>query len=393
MLVVAVLLWSAIATTRADAETAGSVTLDQSVYTGLDSTGFITVTDADLNISGNPDTATVTVTSTSDGTGFTMTLNETGKNTGIFTNQGAGTVKLGFTTGSSNAATGQLQIADGDTATVTYQDANPPATRNATATFHSATGTISFDSAEYFPLNATAVITLADGDLDTTSNPDTTNVTVRSTSDGTGFSMTLKETGKNTGIFTSQAQGMNLGVTNGASDGTNKLIKVAAGDMIMVSYADASPSGTRTTTALWNPPVAGTVSLDAVTYVGYTALATMTVSDPNLNTDIGTKQTIVVQVSSTTDPFGIARTLTETGNNTGVFTANNLGFNSGASSGNNIQVSDGDTVTVRYFDASPAGVRTETAVWYANATGVVSLDASSYSAPLQPPSLLSRIPI
>jgi hypothetical protein len=108
------------------------------------------------------------------------------------------------------------------------------------------------------------VITLTDPDLDLNAGvQETVSVHVTSTSDGAGIWVTLKETGVNTGIFTSTDQGMDLGVTTGSSDDVNELIKVAAGNTVTVTYADAEPAADRTGTALWYLFVTGVVRFNA----------------------------------------------------------------------------------------------------------------------------------
>ena len=65
----------------------GTVELDASVYTGVEAVATVTVTDADLNIHPNQaETVTVKVASAiTDPTGETLSLTETGPNTGVFT--------------------------------------------------------------------------------------------------------------------------------------------------------------------------------------------------------------------------------------------------------------------------------------------------------------------
>ncbi len=59
-----------------------------------------------------------------------------------------------------------------------------------------------------------------------------------------------------------------------------------------------------------------------------------------------------------------------------------MGFTTGASDDVNelIQVTDGDTVTVTYTDAVPAGSRTDTATWEQNMTGTATFDLPTYAS-------------
>jgi hypothetical protein len=80
----------------------------------------LTVTDADENINGDIiNTFTVAVFSDSDNGGFTLTMNETDEDTGVF----EGTVNF-----TSDAATSgiNLRVAEGDTVTAEYEDKTLP---------------------------------------------------------------------------------------------------------------------------------------------------------------------------------------------------------------------------------------------------------------------------
>nr|MDA3793271.1 fibronectin type III domain-containing protein [Elusimicrobiota bacterium] len=96
-----------------------------------------------------------------------------------------------------------------------------------------------------------ALITLEDSDLN--NNPgiaDTVVIKVTSTVDSTGIDFDLQETGINTGIFTSEAAGLNLGFTQGLSLNYDK-IKVTDKELVTVSYND-SYYGIQKDTATWN---------------------------------------------------------------------------------------------------------------------------------------------
>jgi phosphatidylserine/phosphatidylglycerophosphate/cardiolipin synthase-like enzyme len=98
----------------------GTVTLDDNIYIGADTTALITVADDDSLLNKDPaavDTAVVTVQSqNTDTVGELIALAETGINTGEFT----GT--LGFET-SAVASNGRVAAVNGETITVTYSDA------------------------------------------------------------------------------------------------------------------------------------------------------------------------------------------------------------------------------------------------------------------------------
>ncbi|MSQ41311.1 MAG: hypothetical protein EXR55_06635, partial [Dehalococcoidia bacterium] len=90
-------------------------------------------------------------------------------------------------------------------------------------------------------------------------------VRVTSSQDTTGFVIVLMETGPDTGIFKATFKTAAATVTTGADDADNATrptIATVSGNIITVSYADASPAGTRsaTVTVENNKPVATVVS-------------------------------------------------------------------------------------------------------------------------------------
>jgi len=107
----------------------GAVAFDKSLYTGVTETAVITVWDRDLNgDTGAVETVEVRVWSDTDAAGITMTLAETSVNTDRFTSVGFGT-NLSFTFGPSDDATESLQVREGDTLRVSYDDLLPAGQR------------------------------------------------------------------------------------------------------------------------------------------------------------------------------------------------------------------------------------------------------------------------
>ena len=96
---------------------AGFINMDQSLYT-CGATVETTVVDVDLNTDpGVQETTDVTLSSTTEPGGETVTLTENGLDSSYF----VGTI---LTTTDAPAADGQLSVADGDTVTATYEDAD-----------------------------------------------------------------------------------------------------------------------------------------------------------------------------------------------------------------------------------------------------------------------------
>jgi len=103
----------------------GAVDFDKKAYKPGDFP-MITLYDSDLNVNpGAADPATVRVYSDSEPTGEPVTLMETGADTSIFN----GAIELVAGT----PVAGKLEVKDGDMIRVEYIDADPPATRTATA--------------------------------------------------------------------------------------------------------------------------------------------------------------------------------------------------------------------------------------------------------------------
>jgi len=136
---------------------------------------------------------------------------------------------------------------------------------------------------------------------------------------------------------------------------------------------------TETTTPLpSNTPVAtptphpgtGLIAFDSTDYFDVAALAAVTLTDPDLNTNPAAVEQTYIRITSTADPVGIlAFTLTETGPDTGVFSSESLGHlgftTTAPSQARSIYV--GAPLSVfwaTYEDGNPAGTRVTGANWH-----------------------------
>jgi hypothetical protein len=130
-----------------------------------------------------------------------------------------------------------------------------------------------------------------------------------------------------------------------------------------------APTNTPTPTPTTVPGL-GTVYFDSPDYFTEGDTAEIFVWDSDLNTNPSVAESYDVDVTSDTIyPSTIPMTVTEISVDSEYFTTSSagtdLGFTYGASVPYSlIQVSDSDIVTVIYDDASPAGQRTDTAIWY-----------------------------
>jgi hypothetical protein len=107
-------------------------------------------------------------------------------------------------------------------------------------------GLVWLDATNYPTVTNVAVDTVEDMDLNQSAVAvESVSVWVRSDTDTNGFPLLLMETGPDTGIFTSEANGTNVSFSYLASDSSKASLFVAEGDLIYVLYADALPADTR----------------------------------------------------------------------------------------------------------------------------------------------------
>jgi hypothetical protein len=294
---------------------AASISLDRSTYpVPMDGNVqiHVTVTDSEANT----DSATIqTRTAYVDvyyynGTlqsSNSRTVTETGANTGVFT--------------------GKYSLSKSDVAAfingwvkALYVDPASGKNITATATLVATDAAISVDKTTVKAGDKlTVTVTDADNNLDS-KDPDSVTINVEYT-DSAGNKQTrtwtLYETDVNTGVFT-------ISNTIGSD------IKVKPGSTITFTYNDTSPSYITATAGYPLPPVVltatakvathtGTISIDKAAY-GLGSKMTITVNDPDLNTDTTAAQstTVTLRISGYPDE---TRTLNEDGANSAVFTA------------------------------------------------------------------------
>jgi len=199
-----------------------------------------------------------------------------------------------------------------------------------------ATGSVSLDKSLVTSPDGTLTITLTDADL---------NVGVSQVNEAADFSgdaygqLTTNTTGT-----TFYARVQKFPILDANADGNLNFQDVTV-DTKALSVLTVSPSG-GLVTFLVNTSTNTTTRSFTVTYTA---------------ADV---QTQTVKVASTQDSTGFNVSLTETGNNTGVFTGTvktTTSTSDGAASPPEIKAATGGVITVSYTDASPAGTRTATA--------------------------------
>jgi hypothetical protein len=294
---------------------AASISLDRSTYPVPRDGNVqirVTVTDSEANT----DSATIqTRTAYLDvyyynGTwqsSYSRTVTETGPNTGVFT-------------GEFSLPQSAVPAFINGWVKALYVDPASGKNITATATLVATDAAISVDKATVKAGDKlTVTVTDADNNLDS-KNPDRVTINVEYT-DSAGNKQTptwtLYETDVNTGVFT-------ISKTIGSD------IKVKPGSTITLTYNDTSPSYITATAGYPSSPVVltatakvathtGTISIDKAAY-GLGSKMTITVNDPDLNTDTTAAQstTVTLRISGYPDE---TRTLNEDGANSAVFTA------------------------------------------------------------------------
>ncbi len=104
------------------------------------------------------------------------------------------------------------------------------------------------------------------------------------------------------------------------------------------------------------------------------------VSDANLNTDPSSVESVVVNVTSNTEPNGIKIALSEQGVDNSIFSGTiDIELASSNEGDSVLQVSDGDTIQVKYIDNAPYGIRTDSASLDATAPTISSVEVADLS--------------
>src|SRR3989338_2722017 len=237
---------------RSSTNSAIGVVFDTSQYKLSDS-ATVTVTDPGSNTNSvNADTISINVKSTSDTSGIPLTLTETGQNTGIFTSS------LSFSTISGSAI---LQAVQGDTITATFG--------LVTGTASIFPRTIDFSGITTFDGGAIANVRVTDQNSNlNTASTETIQVTVQTNSNPTGITLSLTETGTNTGIFGGASSQLLFSYGNDGLFPTDNTLTISQNDAI----ANTDTNAIDTTT----------VTISSTSDVGFS----MVLPETNINTGI-----------------------------------------------------------------------------------------------------------
>ena len=174
--------------------------------------------------------------------------------------------------------------------------------------------------------------------------------------------LTITETGADTGVFTGTVV-----ITTGSCPGTDDdgTMCVSEGDTVEVCYLPPGDEPVEQCQSIVVQPPAsdiGVVTMPATVNAGDDNLV-MQIEDADLNTNPGSAQTATLVVTSSRTAESETMTLTETGNDTGIFqttldTTDAAG--PGTDDDGDFSVQGGDTLTGTYTDAAPSAARTDT---------------------------------
>ena len=317
---------------------------------------LITITDADLNTdSGTLQSFSETTTNSVTGETELLIYTETGPNTGTF--EVTVLTVFGIVAGTNDD--GIFNVQPGDTLETTYNDAltssGAPGTATATTVVTSpgVTGTLISTT----PINPGDAVTITLTDADLNVDPgvaETSILTTINSVTGESEALVYTETGVNTGVFTATVVTVFGTVAGTDNDGT---FNVQAGDSLSSIYNDAltatgGPGVAVATTDVLSAGVSGIISSTPTIFPF--DVVTFTLTDADLDTDPGVAETIILTTTNSVTGESEALVYTETGVNSGVFTATIatvFGTAAGTDNDGTFNVQAGDSLTTTYNDA------------------------------------------
>ena len=343
----------------------------------------IFLSDPGLNTdTGSAQTTTVVVTDQTTLDSETITLTETSDNSGVFTNCGSSPDTVTTSTTSGAADDGDLQTGAGNVVEVSYTDSDDGDVDPDNNTKHDTMIAVSNGScfAQFTRSNGLDVpeydvgdnIYVTITDINANDNPSTAEtVSVTITNIITNppatdsETITLTETGINTGIFRNTTA-LTMTAWNGVTTPTtnNAVMLSGDGDVLTVTYTDpgdsmdtcgdtvdvSDQSGNAGVVEFTNST--GTQNVDVI---AAGSAIYISVSDTNANTNPASPDTIMVTITDSITGDSETITLTETGNDTGIF-RNTTGlvteYDLTPDTSGTLEVGDGSTLTATYTDAN-----------------------------------------
>jgi len=314
---------------------------DKQEYSGFNSSARVTLSDYKLNTDEEKAETIDVKVRTSDSKGITLTLKETGSNTGEFT----GTLYFGKST---KASKDTIKVDGYETITITFTNKkDKDDIEECVLTWSYQDAEIELDKQEYKGNNMPVNITLRDWDAN--ENPkskDEIKVTVKAPGAEKEVFVKLTETSNGSGIFKGAFY------INGTGD-NKPSITLNAGDKFEVVFTDKyTTSGKvedRFASALWKGISAATLTLDSQKYTGYEDPVVIKLQDDDLNIDSNSRDKVSVQVRTRSGKTVASYTLTETGPNNGEFILT-LKISNEPYTSKTICLADTDVITVTYAE-------------------------------------------
>lgn len=317
------------------------LTLDKEVYAGYNTSAEVSLFNMGLNNNPNKTEYINVLVKTGNSKSLGLELRETKSNSGIF----KGKLYFGRSTKRDKNI---IKMSGKDSITVTYTNRRD---RTDVAECHAdwspQDGQIILDRQEYSGNAAPVAITLTDWDIaEDLGIKDEAKVTARIQGTKRGKTVVLKETKRDSGIFTGT-----LYINDEGSK--NPSIKLNPGDKFEIVYTDEDTAigieEERTASALWKGISKAELTLDKTFYKGFDTYMTISVKDPDYNKRKTLQEKVSVLVRTSKGNTNRKYYLEETGVDTGVFTGSFM-LSKDAAYNDRIQVTDNDEITVTFID-------------------------------------------
>jgi hypothetical protein len=282
------------------------IRLDKEAYFGFREQPQIVLSDEELNVKPDQiEVINVNVKSNSDPNGITVVLTEESEDSGVFRGS------FNLNPAKSSHPRSELKIVNGDTITVTYKGRSASGAQTCTAVWKASTDMIEINRASYFGHHAVATVVVNDRsrNLDH-AKVERTTIQIKSDADPKGLTVTLSETGTNTGLFYGSFK-----FSTTLSNSTGSTIKVNATSSITAAYTNLS--GTYSANADFKFTEA-VIATSAENDSGEGILFDIIVTEPDSNNP-ESRDSLTVKIGTGSSTEDMSFSLQETGVNTGVF--------------------------------------------------------------------------
>ncbi|MEA4847610.1 MAG: hypothetical protein VB106_10300 [Clostridiaceae bacterium] len=317
------------------------LTLDKEAYAGYNTSAEISLFNMGLNDKPDKIEYINVLVKTNNSKSLGLELKETKAGSGHFKG------KLYFGR-SMDKEENIIKMSGEDSITVTYTNRGDKSdVAECYAEWYSQNGQLTLNREEYSGNAAPVLITLADWDI--AEDPmvrEEVRVIARIQGSKKNRTVTLKETRRDTGIFTGTLY------INGEGS-KSPYINLDPADKLEVVYTDEDTSSgieeERIVTALWTGISKAELTLDQAVYKGYDTYMTISLKDPDYNKSTTAFESVEVLIKTSRGGTNKKYILRETGGDTGIFTAN-LKFSKESPGYSTIRVADNDEITVNFIN-------------------------------------------